>query len=275
VHSGADTFTGHYHSQPAQAAGLQSKLTIAATNSLYNARVGEVKASGSLRELARLHGGQAAYSFRWKQVRPTETEYQLSDEHYRLAARRDIGLPPTKDTVLPRKCSACGLGCAADGRHGQRCIYNGGLTRLRHDSIEQLLHSTVVGGIGRAYRQPRNLPRAGRLVPDLVIYLDNKAYLCDVSVADNLADTNLKAAARRPGQLAKNVARDKEVKYQLVAEAMGATHLPFAVEAMGGLSESAQQLIREIHHSAGSHCTWRDADAIGTHLVDSIAWSPS
>jgi hypothetical protein len=40
---------------------------------------------------------------------------------------------------------------------------------------------------------------------------------------------------------------------------------------MGGLSETAQQLIQEIHHSAGAHCTWRDADAIGTHLVDSIA----
>ena len=26
-----------------------------------------------------------------------------------------------------------------------------------------------------------------------------------------------------------------------------------------------------IHHSASTHCTWRDADAIGTHLVDPIA----
>ena len=43
-----------------------------------------------------------------------------------------------------------------------------------------------------------------------------------------------------------------------------------AVESMGGLSESAQQLIGEIHHSAGSH-TWRDADTIGNHLVDAIA----
>ena len=53
--------------------------------------------------------------------------------------------------------------------------------------------------------------------------------------------------------------------------AMGAVHLPFAVETMGGLSESAQRLIREIHHAAREHCTWRDADLIGTHLVDSIA----
>ena len=37
------------------------------------------------------------------------------------------------------------------------------------------------------------------------------------------------------------------------------------------LSESAQQLIREIHHSAGDHNTWRDAAIIGTHLVDAVA----
>ena len=63
----------------------------------------------------------------------------------------------------------------------------------------------------------------------------------------------------------------KVAKYRDVAEAMHAVHLPFAVETTGGLSDTAQQLIREIHHSAGDHCTWRDADAIGAHLVDSIA----
>ena len=54
-------------------------------------------------------------------------------------------------------------------------------------------------------------------------------------------------------------------------DAMDAVHLPFAVETTGGLSETAQRLIREIHHSASTHWSWRDANAIGTHLVDSIA----
>ena len=271
VHPDANTFTSHYHSQPRLAAGLQSKLTTAATNSLYNARVSVVRASGSLRELARLHGGRAAYACRWKMTQPTESAYQLSDEHYRFAARRDVGLPPTKDTVLPHKCSACGVGMAADGRHGQRCVHNSAYTKLRHDSIEQLLHSTIIGGIGRAYRQQHNLPAAGRTIPDLIIYLDNKMFLCDVTVTDTLVDSNLAAASRRPGQLAREAANKKEDKYKHVAEQMGAVHLPFAVESMGGLSESAQQLIREVHHSVGSHCTWRDANAVGRHLVDAIA----
>lgn len=111
-----------------------------------------------------------------------------------------------------------------------------------------IIMNTVAGGIGRAYRQERNLPDAGRTVPDLVIYLGNKTYLCDVVVSDTLANTNLSASSRRPGQLAKEKAKKKEEKYERVASAMGAVHLPFSVETMGGLSESAQQLIREIHH---------------------------
>ena len=37
------------------------------------------------------------------------------------------------------------------------------------------------------------------------------------------------------------------------------------------LSEAAQTLIREIHHAADTHNMWRDADAVGAHLVDSVA----
>ena len=59
----------------------------------------------------------------------------LADEYYRYAARRDLGLRPTTDVSMPRQCSACGVSTAADGRHGQRCIYNSSYTKLRHDSI--------------------------------------------------------------------------------------------------------------------------------------------
>lgn len=49
-----------------------------------------------------------------------------------------------------------------------------------------------------------------------------------------------------------------------------AVDLSFAVEIMGGPSESALQLVREVHHSASTHCTWRNADAIGSHLLDCV-----
>ncbi len=108
-------------------------------------------------------------------------------------------------------------------------------------------------------------------MPDLVIHLGNKAYLCDVTVPDTLADSNLAIASGGPARLADAMAAKKEAKYSRVADAMHAVHLPFAVESMGGLSQTAQQLLREIHHAASSGCTWRDADDIGNHLIDSVA----
>ena len=115
------------------------------------------------------------------------------------------------------------------------------------------------------------LPAAERTIPDLLIYLDNQAFLCDVTVADTLADGNLPHSKLGPGRLADKKAEMKEGKYSRVAAELQAVHLPFAVETMGGLSKSALQLLREIHHSASTHCTWRDADAIGSHLLDSVA----
>ena len=95
------TFTTHYHNQPLSAANLQHRLTAVATKSLYAARVNEVRAAaGAGRELARLYGGKAKHASRWKTAKPTEGAYQLSDEFYRYAARRDLGLPPTRDRVL-------------------------------------------------------------------------------------------------------------------------------------------------------------------------------
>lgn len=163
------------------------------------------------------------------------------------------------------------MGMAPDGLHGQRCIHNSTFTKLRHDSIEKLLHDVIRDGVGLAWRQPRGLPEAARTVPDLIIYLDNRPFLCDVTVADTLADSNLAVSKLGPGRLAKKKAEEKVDKYAHAAAASQATHLPFAVETMGGLSESALQLVREIHHSASTHCTWRDADAIGTHLLDSVS----
>ena len=107
----------------------------------------EVKRAGDLRGQARLCGGLAPYASRWKTVRPTEEAYQLADEYYRYAARRDLGLPPARDVTLPRLCNACEVSVAADGRHGQRCIYNSSYTKLRHDSITKLRHDSIVDSI--------------------------------------------------------------------------------------------------------------------------------
>ena len=89
--------------------------------------------------------------------------------------------------------------------------------------------------------------------------------------ADTVAESKLAIASSGAARLADEAARKKEAKYREVAAAVHAVHLQFAVETMSRLSETAQQLLREIHHAASSGCTWRDADSIGSHLVDCIA----
>ena len=167
----------------------------------------EEQAKGNKRALARLYGGRAKYASRRKMVKPSEPAYQLSDEFYRCSARRDLGLAPTKDRVLPRQCAACGLGIAADGLHGQRCVYNSAFAKMRHDAIEQLLHETVRDGVGLAYRQEHGLPAAARTVPGLLLRMDNKVFLCDITVTDTLADSNLATACKGPARLANAAAR--------------------------------------------------------------------
>ena len=141
MHFSADTFTQDFHDHPTHATHLQRRLTTVATNSIYSARVRQSQeAGGDERELARLHGGAAKYAPRWKTVRPTETAYRLSDEYYRYSARRDLGLPPTCDRVLPHRCGDCGQSVCPDGFHAVRCIRNSLYTKLRHDGIELVLH---------------------------------------------------------------------------------------------------------------------------------------
>ena len=131
------------------------------------------------------------------------------------------------------------------------------------------------GSVGRYSSGPTLITQLAQQV--LRVAIDQAAKPCAVLVARSPTRglVYLAAASRRTGQLAreaaKKAAKKKEDKYKHVAEQMSAVHLPFAVESMGGLSETAQQLIRGVHHSVGSHCTWRDANAVGTHLVDAVA----
>ena len=112
MHYDTHTFTTYFHNHPSHAFNLQHRLTTAATNSLFSARVSQLRRmAGAERELARLHGGKAKYAARWKTVRPTETAYRLSDEFYRYSARRDLG-----SASNTRPLVAASLRCMQDGR---------------------------------------------------------------------------------------------------------------------------------------------------------------
>ena len=57
-------------------------------------------------------------------------------------------------------------------------------------------------------------------MPDLVVHTNNRTFLCDVTVVDTMADSNLNCqpAALGPALLAEEAAREKVDKYELVAD---------------------------------------------------------
>ena len=120
-------------------------------------------------------------------------------------------------------------GMAPHGLYGTRCTFNSAITKLRHDTIEMQLTETIRGGVGIAYPQQHNLPAAERTVPDLVIYLGNKVYLCDETVIGTLAESNLAVASRGPSVLANAAAKKKVDKYRAVAAAAGVMRLRLAI----------------------------------------------
>ena len=97
-----------------------------------------------------------------------------------------------------------------------------------------LLHNTIRDGVGQAYRQQHGLPSAERTIPDLLLYLDNKPFLCDITVVDTLANSNLATSSKGAGLLAKEAAMGKVAKYQATADAMRAVHLPLRWRAWVG-----------------------------------------
>ena len=79
------------------------------------------------------------------------------------------------------RCGACNLGVFADGYHGQRCIHKCAYIKLHHDGVEMLLHEVIRDGVGLAYRQQHVLLASEQTIPDLLVYLDNRAFLLDVT----------------------------------------------------------------------------------------------
>ena len=100
------------------------------------------------------------------------------------------------------------MSVAADGRHGQRCIYNSSYTKLRHDSIVGAQVRTEVQGL-----DPHSVKR-----PDLQIVFPGRMLLTDVVVTHTLTP----AAVVYGGNKAINRQAVKKAKYTGVASRLGA-----------------------------------------------------
>jgi hypothetical protein len=131
LHRSPTAYLAHYHNQPANSSHLQQKLSKTATTTLFDAQLNQARSENDKATLALLQSTSSGHAWTWKQVLPTENAHRLNDEHYRIAARRDLGLPPISG-VMPDVCVACQAEITNNPYHGMQCRQT---KRLPHYAI--------------------------------------------------------------------------------------------------------------------------------------------
>ena len=270
--SPADLFS-HFHSHRQDAHRLQHFLTKQATQLRYHAAVEEARQDGDRTRVAHLVSFSAPRASTWKTVIPSHKLHTLSDSHYRVAARFNLGLRPYR-TILSDQCASCGAVdiLKRDPWHHLSC--NGHKRQeltLRHDAIvHALYHHAHYSGAAVA-REPAGLSAEDGRRPDLHIVVPDASLLTDVVVSHPLAPSHLSAASGKPLTTANQAAARKLLKYKQLADDQQAAFLPFSVETTGGMAEDAEELISQLTVTCKDHLTLPSARPFANSIRSSIA----
>ena len=135
--------------------------------------------------------------------------YVPSPSDYRLALRHRILLPPIRVLALEGeqvRCT-CGTNYVAihlDPFHALSCRYNAGFWKIRHDNLVAYLvdlinhtmaDATVHREVQLVIANPDGTPGGGFIIADIVIRMDHRVYVIDVSICDaSAASVRLQAA---------------------------------------------------------------------------------
>ena len=218
--------------------GLQ-KLLIAEVENNCAARLLQ-DSQGDPRTVARLTSAQSKLAGVWLTSLPVSKDQTLSDNHFRMAARLRLGLPPQDD--LPRQCS-CKSVLQEDPLHFFSCekLRQTAMT-MRHDLIVRILSRFVQRAGGSCYVEPKFY--SGKR-PDVHIYFPSSRTMVDVSVIHPAA----KSYARRahvPLFAAHTRETAKTSKYRKVAETESAFFVPFVLESFGGFGTQALKFVSDV-----------------------------
>ena len=161
-----------------------------------------------------------------------------------------------------------------DPYHSLNCIRELSHTiQDRHDHIKYTISRWATQLGARVRVEPRNLDHNGDRIPDLLIQLGGKTFLLDDTVTNPLAPSHQAAAASNPKSVLAQAEAKKHQSYDQLAANLGATLVPFAVEATGGFGVEALAFIKELIATADKFKTvWTPRQVI-QGLYRSIAIS--
>ena len=111
----------------------------------------------------------------WKNVTPMTPDTDLSDEHYRIAARMSLGLPPMNGmAALPDDCPLCDKQGAlrTDAWHFLTCkMVQKREVDARHDEVVNTLYRCALMMGIQAVKEPAGLHSSDGRCPDLQLVL--------------------------------------------------------------------------------------------------------
>jgi hypothetical protein len=240
----------HYSSQPSLAVSLQKTLVQQAEQHTFDAMMKSVEERGDKCRVAHLKSIIAPYASAWKYAFPSCNLHTLRDEQYRIAARLNLGLPPSRNQ-LPDDCPSCGTknAIARDAWHHLSCQrYKRREITHRHNAVLRALtiHARQAGAF--AQEEPIGLDDDSGKRPDLQLVILHRHIISDVVVSHPLCPSHLDTAATSdiPSPVAEEASQKKLNKYTKLARARLAELSPFSIEATGGMSKLAIKLVDQI-----------------------------
>jgi hypothetical protein len=226
--SSPSAFFHHYSTSSISLANtLQSTLSAQANSHQFQATLNaakEARRQGDGKELAHLTTITAPRAAVWKTVVPSEGMLRLSDSHYKLAARLNLGLQPqAKEAVdRPDSCPLCEKegAFALDKWHLLSCVQGGQKAlNLRHGEVMEALNCTVLQLGAQSEKEPRGLHSTDNRRPDLQLFFPNQHIITDVVVSHPLTPGYIenRLACRTLG-VAKHREQRKHTKYDQTAD---------------------------------------------------------
>ena len=256
---GADGTVRHWQSdQPTGLAKPQKSWTTSINEKLSK----DLPILADNRHAAAIQSAVTSEGSRFLQL-PSQSCEKMSDDAFRTAARRRLGLTPTASNVpISSTCQNVkkkdGTRCAAvldsAGHHGCVCEAGGALDR-RNNAVRDRLAKRLADDLQLSTRTEQRCPQwdkidaHGKLAEarlDIIVPMGNVTYYIDVTVVDVLStDPALeRQRANRDGAAAASAEDKKLVKYP------GAATIPFAIESYGRIGTAGLAWLKRAYHES-------------------------
>jgi len=207
-------------------------------------------------EKARLQCLNREYANHWLNARGTRPALRLSDPSFRMSICFRYGImpfffaPESPRLVCDRNCQ---VDLTKDPFHRLHCNRENKRGRYhQHNNIQALLVLFAKSlGLDAEQTPGRYRFEDDKRTPDAAITIDDTVHLVDVSGVDPLAPSHLKRNKSGPNNAASDREKKKVATYGDLVEAFDVEVEPFIYDLLGGLQQSAVDLLKKI--SKASH----------------------